>query len=67
MKRTITTLKRPEEHRQRRVEAPARRRALQPALHATISADGNRIEGRWEYDEGGGWKVDFDMVYAGVR
>jgi hypothetical protein len=34
---------------------------------ATISEDGNRIEGRWEYDEGDGWKTDFDLVYTRVR
>ena len=33
---------------------------------ATISEDGNRIEGRWEYDEGDGWKTDFDLVYTRV-
>ena len=33
---------------------------------AKISEDGNRIEGRWEADEGG-WKTDFDLVYTRVR
>jgi hypothetical protein len=33
---------------------------------ATISEDGNKIEGRWEYDEGDGWKTDFDLVYTRV-
>jgi len=32
---------------------------------ATISEDGNKIEGRWEYDEGDGWKTDFDLVCTG--
>ena len=34
---------------------------------ATISEDGNRIDGRWEYDEGDGWKTDFDLLYTRVR
>ena len=34
---------------------------------ATISEDGNSIEGRWEYDEGNGWQSDFDLVYTRVR
>ena len=34
---------------------------------ATISEDGNSIEGRWEYDEGNGWQTDFDLVYTRVR
>jgi hypothetical protein len=34
---------------------------------ATISEDGNRIDGRWEYDEGDGWKTDFDLVYTRVK
>ena len=33
---------------------------------ATISEDGDRIEGRWEYDKGDGWKTDFDLVYTRV-
>jgi hypothetical protein len=33
---------------------------------AKISEDGNRIEGRWEADEGDGWKTDFDLVYTRV-
>jgi hypothetical protein len=33
---------------------------------ATISGDGNRIEGRWEIDEGDGWRTDFDIVYTRV-
>ena len=33
---------------------------------ATTSEDCNRIEGRWEYDEGDGWKTDFDPVYTRV-
>jgi hypothetical protein len=34
---------------------------------ATISEDGNKIEGRWEYDKGDGGKTDFDLVYTRVR
>jgi hypothetical protein len=33
---------------------------------ATISEDGNRIEGRWEIDEGDGWRTDFDLTYTRV-
>ena len=33
---------------------------------AKISGDGNRIEGRWEADEGDGWKTDFDLIYTRV-
>lgn len=33
---------------------------------AKISEDGNRIEGRWEADEGDGWKTDFDLIYTRV-
>ena len=32
-----------------------------------ISEDGNTIEGRWEADEGDGWRTDFDLVYSRVR
>jgi hypothetical protein len=34
---------------------------------ATISDDGNRIDGRWEIDEGDGWRTDFDLVYNRVN
>src|SRR5215204_1217104 len=34
---------------------------------ATISDDGDKIEGRWEYDEGDGWKTDFNLVYSRLR
>jgi hypothetical protein len=34
---------------------------------ATISEDGDRIEGRWEIDEGDGWKTDFDLIYTRVN
>jgi hypothetical protein len=34
---------------------------------ATISDDGNTIEGRWEIDEGDGWKTDFDLVYTRLK
>jgi hypothetical protein len=34
---------------------------------ARISDDGNRIDGRWEVNEGDGWKTDFDLVYTRVR
>jgi hypothetical protein len=32
----------------------------------TISADGDRIEGRWEtsYDQGQSWEVDFPLSYT---
>ena len=34
---------------------------------ATISDDGNRIEGRWEAaKDGGDWETDFDLVYTRV-
>jgi hypothetical protein len=33
---------------------------------AKISEDGNRIEGRWEADEGDGWKTDFDLIFTRV-
>jgi hypothetical protein len=33
---------------------------------AKISDDGDRIEGRWEYDEGDGWKTDFDLIFTRV-
>jgi hypothetical protein len=28
-----------------------------------FSEDGNRIDGRWELDEGDGWRTDFDLIY----
>lgn len=28
--------------------------------------DGNTIEGRWEIDEGDGWRTDFDLIYRRV-
>jgi hypothetical protein len=31
-----------------------------------ISDDGNTIDGRWEYDEGDGWKTDFELTYRRV-
>ena len=31
---------------------------------AKISDDGNTIDGRWEVNEGDGWKTDFDLVYT---
>ena len=34
---------------------------------ATISDDGNTIDGRWEIDEGDGWRIDFDLVYTRVK
>ena len=30
---------------------------------ARISEDGGTIEGRWEADDGDGWRTDFDLVY----
>jgi hypothetical protein len=33
---------------------------------AAISDDGNTITGRWELDEGDGWKTDFDLTYRRV-
>jgi hypothetical protein len=33
---------------------------------ATISDDGNTIEGRWEINEGEGWRTDFDLTYRRV-
>jgi hypothetical protein len=33
---------------------------------AKISEDCNRIEGRWEADEGDGWKTDFDLIFTRV-
>jgi hypothetical protein len=34
---------------------------------ATISEDGTRIEGRWEIDDGDGWRTDFDLIYTRVN
>jgi hypothetical protein len=35
---------------------------------ATISDDGNRIEGRWEAaKDGTNWETDFDLVFTRVR
>jgi hypothetical protein len=34
---------------------------------ATIADDGNTITGRWELNEGDGWKTDFDLVYRRVK
>ena len=36
---------------------------------STISADGNRIEGRWEtwYDSGQSWELDFPLTYTRVH
>jgi hypothetical protein len=33
---------------------------------ARISDDGNTITGRWELNEGDGWKTDFDLTYRRV-
>ena len=33
---------------------------------AQISDDGDTIEGRWELNEGDGWKTDFDLTYRRV-
>jgi len=33
---------------------------------ATISDDGDTITGRWELNEGDGWRTDFDLVYRRV-
>ena len=33
---------------------------------AAISDDGNTITGRWELNEGDGWKTDFDLTYRRV-
>ena len=33
---------------------------------AKISDDGNTVDGRWEVNEGDGWKTDFDLVYTRV-
>jgi hypothetical protein len=33
---------------------------------ATISDDDNTITGRWELNEGDGWKTDFDLTYRRV-
>lgn len=30
----------------------------------TFSADGNTITGRWELNEGDGWRTDFDLTYT---
>jgi len=32
----------------------------------TVSADGQSISGRWEMDEGEGWRTDFDLRYSRV-
>jgi hypothetical protein len=31
-----------------------------------FSGDGNTIEGRWEVNEGDGWKTDFDLTHRRV-
>ena len=33
---------------------------------ATISEDGDTIDGRWEIDEGDGWRTDFELAYTRV-
>ena len=33
---------------------------------ATISDDGNTIDGRWELNEGDGWRTDFELTYRRV-
>ena len=33
---------------------------------AKISDDGNTIDGRWEVNEGDGWKTDFDLLFTRV-
>jgi hypothetical protein len=35
-------------------------------LTATVSGDGKTIEGRWEINEGDGWRTDFDLTYTRV-
>ena len=32
----------------------------------TFAPDGNTITGRWEIDEGAGWRTDFALVYTRV-
>lgn len=32
-----------------------------------IAADGKTITGRWELNEGDGWKTDFDLTYTRVE
>jgi hypothetical protein len=34
---------------------------------AKISEGGNTIDGRWEFNEGDGWKTDFDLTFRKVR
>ena len=34
---------------------------------AEISDDGDTITGRWELNQGDGWKTDFDLTYRRVR
>jgi hypothetical protein len=36
-------------------------------LTATIAEDGSRIDGRWELNEGDGWRTDFDLRFTRVR
>jgi hypothetical protein len=33
----------------------------------TFSADGNTIAGRWEINEGDGWRTDFDLTYTRLQ
>ena len=33
---------------------------------ASISGDGDTITGRWELNEGDGWKTDFDLIFRRV-
>jgi hypothetical protein len=45
-------------------EAPTKVGALACNVRV-VSADGRM--GCWEYDEGNGWKTDFDLVHTRVR
>ncbi len=55
-----------DEHRQRRVEAVARGRALRAALHRNDL--GRRQPDRWTLGvrRGSSWETDFDLVYTRV-
>ncbi len=49
------------------MEALAGGRAVFPTLHATFSADGNVITGRWEIAEDGThYAGDFDLILRRV-
>ena len=57
----------PDEHRNGEWKLWREGEPFNQRFTATISEDGNKIEGRWEYEAGEGWQTDFDLVYTRVR